>query len=281
LCLRGSCLFKVGIFLLVNLIEIQGENLCTGSRSSGLLADLLSRDPTTGKKTGEQTSKATDIFQCCTQAKSCPTVKNQPSPDYGQLGSRVTVIGLDSKFQRNFVNRLCPVGWQSCEYDQNQVDEDPSIEDTCIKPEKLNEFATCQQGCTETGISPKSDKKSDSSEQSPDPSVYDDPEEYPVYDDFDISALGERSDSIQGSFEDLDKRCGTRSFQETALPDNQAALGEFPWACSVFTRARSGQPKKYIGGCVIVPNSRDNSVAEPTYKIVTAASKLAKVGGPE
>ena len=56
------------------------------------------------------------------------------------------------KFQRNFVNRLCPVGWQSCEYDQNQVDEDPSIEDTCIKPEKLNEFATCQQGCAETGI---------------------------------------------------------------------------------------------------------------------------------
>ena len=50
------------------------------------------------------------------------------------------------------MNRLCPVGWQSCEYDQNQVDEDPSIEDTCIKPEKLNEFATCQQGCAETGI---------------------------------------------------------------------------------------------------------------------------------
>ena len=42
----GSCLFKVGIFLLVNLIEIQGENLCTGSRSSGLLADLLSEYPT-------------------------------------------------------------------------------------------------------------------------------------------------------------------------------------------------------------------------------------------
>ena len=39
--MRGSCLFKVGIFLLVNLIEIQGENLCTGSRASGLLADLL------------------------------------------------------------------------------------------------------------------------------------------------------------------------------------------------------------------------------------------------
>merc|ERR1711997_12630 len=101
--MRGSCLFKVGIFLLVNLIEIQGENLCTGSRSSGLLADLLSRDPTTGKKT--------DIFQCCTQAKSCPSVNNQPyyvddyDVNYGKTGSRsdafgttsrVTVIGLDS-----------------------------------------------------------------------------------------------------------------------------------------------------------------------------------------
>ena len=34
-------------------------------------------------------------------------------------------------------------------------------------------------------------------------------------------SIFERSDSILGSFEDLDKRCGTRSFQETALPDNQ------------------------------------------------------------
>ena len=56
------------------------------------------------------------------------------------------------EFQRNFVNRLCPVGWQSCEYDQNQVDADPSIENTCTPPEELNEFATCQQGCAETGI---------------------------------------------------------------------------------------------------------------------------------
>ena len=56
------------------------------------------------------------------------------------------------EFQRNFVNRLCPVGWQSCEYDQNQVDADPSIENTCITPQELNEFASCQQGCAETGI---------------------------------------------------------------------------------------------------------------------------------
>jgi len=280
--MKRSCLFKVGIFLFVNLIEIQGENLCTGSRASGLIADLLGRDPLTGKQTGEQSSKATDIFQCCTQAESCPNVNNQPyyvdDSDYGNtgsrsdaLGSRVTVIGLDSEFQRNFVNRLCPVGWQSCEYDQNQVDSDPSIENTCTPPEELNEFATCQQGCAETGISPKlgSSVKSDVID-------YSDPD-YDYDADPDVSIF-ERSDKILGSFEDLDKRCGTRSFQETALPDNQAALGEFPWACSVFTRGRN---EKYIGGCVIVPNSRDNSVAEPTYKIVTAASKLAKVGERE
>ena len=68
---------------------------------------LLGRDPLTGKQTGEQSSKATDIFQCCTQAESCPNVNNQPyyvdDSDYGNtgsrsdaLGSRVTVIGLDS-----------------------------------------------------------------------------------------------------------------------------------------------------------------------------------------
>ena len=70
---------------------------------------LLGRDPQTGEKTGEQTSKATDIFQCCTQAKSCPNVNNQPyyvddsdasktssRSDAISLGSRVTVIGLDA-----------------------------------------------------------------------------------------------------------------------------------------------------------------------------------------
>ena len=56
------------------------------------------------------------------------------------------------ELQRNFVNRLCPVGWKSCEYDQNQLDANPSIENTCTTPKELNEFATCQQGCAETGI---------------------------------------------------------------------------------------------------------------------------------
>jgi len=268
--MRGSCLFKVGIFLIVNLIEIQGESLCTDKRASGLLSNILG--------IGTSDSKATDIFQCCTQAQDCPVVKDDVS--IGTLGSRVTVIGLDSELQRNFVNRLCPVGWKSCEYDQNQLDANPQIENTCTTLKDLNEFAECQQGCAETGISSKSHKKSDSNPDTdhpdpdtghPDPAQYSDPEDY---DDVDISALGKRTDSIKGSFEDLDKQCGTRSFSLTALPDNQAVMGEFPWACSVFT-----QNEKYIGGCVIVPNNRDNSVDEPTYKIVTAASKLEKVGG--
>ena len=50
---------------------------------------------------------------------------------------------------------------------------------------------------------------------------YPDPGQYPDYDDLDFSVLVERSDSIQGLYKDLDKRCGTRSFQETSLPDNQ------------------------------------------------------------
>jgi len=281
--MRGSCLFKVGIFLLVNLIEIQGTNMCTDKRASGILSNILG--------IGTSDSKATDIFQCCTQAQDCPVVKDDIS--IGTLGSRVTVIGLDSELQRNFVNRLCPVGWKSCEYDQNQLDANPQIENTCTTPKDLNEFATCQQGCAETFskkeetenlldqlLGTKSDKKSDKKSDSHLDIDYNDPDQYTDYGDVDISALGKRTDSIQGSgsFEDLDKRCGTRSFSLTALPDNQAVMGEFPWACSVFTR---GQDEKYIGGCVIVPNNRDNSVDEPTYKIVTAASKLEKVGANE
>ena len=109
---------------------------------------------------------------------------------------RATVIDFDSELQRNFANRLCPVGWQACRYDQNQVDADPSIEDTCISLTELNEFAECQQGCEETF-------------PADDPDYF----EYDLIDQIDISALGERSDSIIGSSDDLQKRCGTRSFK--------------------------------------------------------------------
>ena len=91
----------------------------------------------------KKTSNATEIHQCCTQAESCPNLNLK-------RGKRATVIDFDSELQRNFANRLCPVGWQACRYDQNQVDADPSIEDTCISLTELNEFAECQQGCEET-----------------------------------------------------------------------------------------------------------------------------------
>jgi len=122
--MSGSCLFKAGILLLLSFIEIHGDNLCTGIRSSGLLADLFDKDPTTGVNL-KNTSNATEIHQCCTQAKYCPNLNFKRH-------KRATVIDFDSELQRNFANRLCPVGWRACRYDQNQVDADPSIEDTCI-----------------------------------------------------------------------------------------------------------------------------------------------------
>jgi hypothetical protein len=65
---------------------------------------LLGRDPTTGKKTGSQTSKATDIFQCCTQAESCPGTSSRT--DDIDTGSRVTVVGLDS-VSTNLLRNAC------------------------------------------------------------------------------------------------------------------------------------------------------------------------------
>ena len=104
--MSGSCLFKAGILLLLSFIEIHGDNLCTGIRSSGLLADLFDKDPTTGVNL-KNASNATKIHQCCTQAESCPNI-------YLKRHKRATVIDFDSELQRNFANRLCPVGWQAC-----------------------------------------------------------------------------------------------------------------------------------------------------------------------
>ena len=83
--------------------------------------------------------------------------------------------------------------------------------------------------------------------------------------------LGGRTDSIGGQKE---KRCGTRSFEETVLPENEAIMGEFPWACSLFTQGVGGKKEKYLGGCTIIPNERDNDIQKPTYRVITAASKV-------
>ena len=83
--------------------------------------------------------------------------------------------------------------------------------------------------------------------------------------------VGLRTDSIG---EKSKKRCGTRKFKEKKLPGNEASVGEFPWACSVFTQAIGGKKEKYLGGCAIIPNKRDNDVQKPTYRIITAGSRL-------
>lgn len=51
-------------------------------------------------------------------------------------------------------------------------------------------------------------------------------------------------------------------------------MGEFPWACSLFTQGVGGKKEKYLGGCTIIPNERDNDIQKPTYRVITAASKV-------
>ena len=85
--------------------------------------------------------------------------------------------------------------------------------------------------------------------------------------------VGARTDAIGATQE---KRCGTREFEEIVLPGNEALVGEFPWACSLFT-----QTGKYLGGCTIIPNTPDNDIQQPTYRVITTALKLKKVGPRE
>ena len=83
---------------------------------------------------------------------------------------------------------------------------------------------------------------------------------------------GGRTDSIGESTKE--KRCGTRKFTEQVLPENEAIMGEFPWACSLFTQGIGGNEEKYLGGCTIIPNGKDNDIQKPTYRVITAASKV-------
>jgi hypothetical protein len=131
------------------------------------------------------------------------------------------------------------------------------IENQCTPVEKLNEFAACQQGCEE--IFPKAVNPIDNNGGNNDP------------DDYDISVF-ERTDAIGVAKEE--KRCGTRDFDEIKLPENEAIMGEFPWVCSLFTQGIGGKREKYLGGCTIVPNERDNDIQKPTYRVITAASKV-------
>ena len=67
-----------------------------------------------------------------------------------------------------------------------------------------------------------------------------------------------------------EKHCGTRNFKE----EDESTTKEFPWSCSVFTLGIRGKKEKYLGGCTIIPNEPDNDILKPTYRVVTAATKI-------
>jgi len=255
--------FLAAIFL--SLTVVRTDNMCSGSRASGLLATTLCRNPTTGEAWSDDSSncefKAAKTQACCTKLDDCP-IPETPSnslDEYGDYdyGSRVQNIQTQAE------ERLCPVNRLPCTYNVDDFSDD--IESDCTTLEELNEFAACQQGCdeifpSEIPAEPVEPEKKD-----------DDDEDY-----FSIAFLGGRSDAIGGQEE---KRCGTRDFEETILPGNEAFLGEFPWACSVFTQDKGNKAGKYLGGCTIIPNERDNDIHKPTYRVITAASKLDLAAG--
>jgi len=251
--------------IFISLTVVRGENFCTGERAGGLLATTLCKNPVTGESWGNGGKcevKAAKTTVCCINPNE---VDECPAPDYnddnGGYGDEEDYESYDiseygervSNIQKQAEERLCPVvkgvPWVACTYNQDEFSAE--IEDQCTSLEELNEFAACQQGCDE--IFPTEI-----------PAVE---EEY----DYDIAFLGGRTDSIGGQEE---KRCGTRSFTETVLPENEAIMGEFPWACSLFTQGVGGKKEKYLGGCTIIPNERDNDIQKPTYRVITAASKV-------
>jgi len=252
------------------------DNFCTGERAGGLLALTLCRNPTTGEQLNGVSDKcefkAAKTQACCVDPDlrdDCPEAKeNYDEYDIyeedGDYDGRVQAI------QQVREQRLCPIingkQWITCRYNQDEFTAD--IENQCTTIEELNEFAACQQGCEEIfpGMQAKKDNLVDNSGG-------DYPDEYPDdYFEEDIAALGGRTDAIGGSTEE--KRCGTRNFVEETLPENEAIMGEFPWACSLFTQAFRGKKEKYLGGCTIIPNEQDNDIQKPTYRVITAASKV-------
>jgi len=248
--------FLAVIFL--SLAVVRTENGCSGERSTGLLALTLCRHPSTGEPYGDGANceiKAAKTIACCINPKlvsECPEARINYDEYQDDYTERVTNI------QAQVEQRLCPVvdgtAWESCTYNEDEYTGE--IENQCIALEELNEFAACQQGCEETFPKKETEPKDDD---------YGEPEQ-----EIDYDYLGARTDAIGATVE---KRCGTREFEEKVLPENQAQVGEFPWACSLFT-----QKGKYLGGCTIVPNSRTNSIMEPTYRVITAALKLKKLG---
>merc|ERR1712012_1310393 len=66
------------------------------------------------------------------------------------------------------------------------------------------------------------------------------------------------------------KTCGQRSFRTlSSLSEGQASPDEFPWTCLVLTTEN-----KFLGGCAIVPERKDNDISSGTSRVITAAHKL-------
>merc|ERR1711976_125465 len=223
---------------------------------------------------GKCEDRTAKLIACCVDPSvgsgECPEPKGKDyngEDEYsydGDYGGRVQSI------QQIQEERLCPIvngqQWITCQYNEDDFTAD--IEDQCTTLAELNEFAECQQGCEEIYPAPSKKPVDNGIDNVPDngsDDVYD-------YDDYDIASLGGRTDSIGASTKE--KRCGTRKFTEQVLPENEAIMGEFPWACSLFTQGIGGNEEKYLGGCTIIPNEKDNDIQKPTYRVITAASKV-------
>jgi len=69
------------------------------------------------------------------------------------------------------------------------------------------------------------------------------------------------------------KTCGQRNFKPLFnLQEGQASPDEFPWTCLVLTTEN-----RFLGGCAIVPERKDNDIRFGTTRVITAAHKLSSL----
>jgi len=259
------------VIICLSLIDVRAQNGCKTERFApsfglenlvpklGLLAPIFGRNAVSGESTGDGKVEAAQLKMCCInpdEISTCPLVENT-NDDNDDNGFGFDFTPKVASLKKQVEERLCPVinekPWKSCTYKKS--DFTPEIERQCTTTEKLNEFTLCQQGCNERFPS-----------QIPGVTSTDD-----GLDMVEIALIGDRTDAIGGKNE---KRCGVRKFELTALPENEAIMGEFPWVCSVFTRTPRNRAGRYLGGCAIIPNGPDNDIHKPTYRVITAAAKI-------
>jgi len=261
---KSFFVFSICFFL----SEVRTKNVCTTSKASELLANPFCRNGVNGerRRNCEAEVEAAQTRICCInpdKVPQCPTDQSNNNGDFfnpfANGGLTLKVLSLQN-IQKQTEERLCPLvngtAWMPCTYDKK--DFTPEIEKQCTMVEQLNQFTECQQGCSETFPSKI-------------PGI---PSTGDGIDIDEIALIGNRTDAIGGQNE---KRCGTRKFEEVILPENEAIMGEFPWVCSLFTRIAGNKAGKYLGGCAIIPNERDNDIQKPTYRVITAAAKMMKL----